>query len=254
MWGIDLGLTGAQLALVLLGALIAGFTTGVAGFGTALVASGLWFHALPAASVPPLVTLTGATAQVIGLITVRKAFDMKRSASIVGGGLVGLPVGVALLTMAEPDTLRLVIAIFLIAYASLQFAELAPRTIGDAGGRAADAVVGVFGGLLGGFAGLSGPIPLIWLQMRGLPPDAQRATYQPFNLIVLTLAAVGMGIAGHITREVLIVACVCLPVTLGGAWLGAHTYGRLSPDTFRRMVLGLLLISGGILLFQAWAR
>ncbi len=45
-----------------------------------------------------------------------------------------------------------------------------------------------------------------------------------------------------------------LPVTLGGAWLGAHTYGRISPANFRRMVLGLLLVSGVVLLVQVSAR
>ncbi len=45
--------------------------------------------------------------------------------------------------------------------------------------------------------------------MRGLPADMQRATYQPFNLVILTLAAAGMGIAGQITREVLLIACIC---------------------------------------------
>ncbi len=156
MWGLELGLNATQLALVLLGALIAGFTTGVAGFGTALVASGLWFHALPAASVPPLVTLTGAAAQIIGQFAVRKAFDLNRCAPFLAGGLLGLPVGVTLLTMAQPDTLKLVIAVFLISYASLQFVQRTPRTIGRVGGRVADAIVGAFGGLLGGFAGLSG--------------------------------------------------------------------------------------------------
>ena len=43
----------ASLAFVLIGALLAGFTTGFAGFGTGLVAAGLWFHALPAEMVPP---------------------------------------------------------------------------------------------------------------------------------------------------------------------------------------------------------
>lgn len=35
-------------AVVIAGALVAGFLTGLAGFGTALVASGFWFYALPA--------------------------------------------------------------------------------------------------------------------------------------------------------------------------------------------------------------
>ena len=250
MWGAELGLSGTPLVLVLLGALLAGFTSGVAGFGTALVASGLWFHALPAASVPPLVVLTGAAAQVIGVLAVRKAFDWRRAAPFVAGGMLGLPIGVALLIVATPDVLRLAVASFLVSYAIFQFAQQKPPSIGDAGGRPADAAVGVVGGLLGGFAGLSGPVPLVWLQMRGGPSDAQRATYQPFNLVMMVLAALGMGIAGQITREVLLVALVCLPVTLGGAWLGALTYGRISAATFRRVVLALLLVSGGIMLGQ----
>ena len=254
MWGLDVGLSPLQLLLVLLGALIAGFTTGVAGFGTALVASGLWFHALPAAAVPPLVALTGAAAQMFGQIAVRKAFDWPRASPFVLGGLAGLPVGVALLTMATPDTVRIVIAVFLIAYSLLQMLQRRPISIGNVGGRAADAVVGTLGGILGGFAGLSGPLPLVWLQMRGGPNDAQRAVYQPFNLIMLTLAAVAMAIAGQVTREVLLVACVCLPVTLAGAWAGAHTYGRISPEAFRRVVLALLLVSGLVLLVQALSR
>ncbi len=67
------------LAVVVVGALVAGFITGFAGFGTGLVASGLWFHALPAAIVPPLVALASVAAQLAGLITVRKAFDWSRA-------------------------------------------------------------------------------------------------------------------------------------------------------------------------------
>ena len=51
--------------------------------------------------------------------------------------------------------------------------------------------------------------------------DRQRATYQPFNLIVLTLASIGMAIGGQMTMHVLWIAFLCLPATLIGAWLGA---------------------------------
>ena len=67
------------LVIVIAGALLAGFTTGFAGFGTGLVASGIWFHALPAAMVPPLVALASVAAQMVGLVTVRKAFDWPRA-------------------------------------------------------------------------------------------------------------------------------------------------------------------------------
>jgi uncharacterized membrane protein YfcA len=109
----------------------------------------------------------------------------------------------------------------------------------------------VCGGFLGGFAGLSGPLPLIWLQLRGGAHDGQRATYQPFNLIVLTLASIGRALSWQITMRVLWVALLCLPATLVGAWIGAPVYVGVSAQTFQRVVLFLLLMSGFILLVRA---
>src|SRR3546814_7469951 len=88
--------------------------------------------------------------------------------------------------------LRLSVGIFLVFYAISQLSGLTRLAIGAWGGRPSDAAVGVGGGILGGFAGLSGPLPLIWLQLRGGPSAEQRAVYQPFNLIVLAIAGAGM--------------------------------------------------------------
>lgn len=98
---------------------------------------------------------------------------------------------------------------------------------------------------------MSGPLPLIWLQLRGGESDSQRATYQPFNLVVLTLASIGMAISGQITMHVLWIAFLCLPVTLVGAWIGARVYVGISAQIFQRVVLCLLLVSGCILIAQA---
>jgi uncharacterized protein len=240
----------AALAFVLAGALIAGFTTGFAGFGTGLVASGLWFHALPAALVPPLVALAAVTAQLVGLATVRPTFEWRRAMPYLLGGALGVPLGVAALRLASPDLLRLSVGVFLAGYAGFQLLGLARRGIGAWGGRAADGTVGFAGGILGGFAGLSGALPLVWLQMRGGPSAGQRAVYQPFNLIVLALATLGMALTGAIDARVLTIAALSLPVTLTGAWLGARVYTGVSEAVFRRIVLVLLLGSGAILVIQ----
>ena len=93
--------------------------------------------------------------------------------------------------------------------------------------------------------------PLISLQLRGGEPDRQRAISQPFKLIVLTLASVGMAVSGQITMPMLWIAFLSLPATLLGAWIGARVYGGVSAQTFQRVVLWLLLTSGCILLVQA---
>jgi uncharacterized protein len=239
------------LALVMVAALVAGFITGFAGFGTGLVASGLWLQALPAAFVPPLVALNSVAAQIVGLIMVRTAFDWSHARPYLIGGVIGVPLGVAALAGASPFVLKTSIGAFLITYATYQLIQRRERLIGSWGGKAADGMIGMGGGFLGGFAGLSGPLPLIWLQLRGGGSDAQRATYQPFNAVVLTLASLGMSISGQITPRLLWIAFLCLPPTLLGAWLGARAYVGVSAQTFQRVVLCLLLVSGCILIGQA---
>ena len=147
------------LAIVTAGALIAGFTTGFAGFGTGLVASGLWFHALPAGMVPPLVALASVAAQIVGLVTVRKSFNWHRTKPYLAGAVIGVPLGVVALAAASPFILRTAIGALLIAYSSYQLFKRRAHEIGDWGGKTADGVIGVGGGFLGGFAGLSGPLP-----------------------------------------------------------------------------------------------
>lgn len=240
----------STLAFLLFGALFAGFVTGFAGFGTGLVASGFWFHALPAGFVPPLVVMASVVGQVVGLLRLRPAFDWPRTAPFLIGGALGVPLGVAALTLAPPGLLRLLVGAFLVCYAVSQLGGLTRLSIGQWGGRGADGAVGLGGGILGGFAGLSGPLPLIWLQLRGGPSVEQRAVYQPFNLVVLFIAALGMAAAGRIESGALQSMLLAVPATAFGAWLGAHFYSKASEAVFRRVVLFLLLASGLLLVAQ----
>ncbi|MCZ7597104.1 MAG: TSUP family transporter [Gammaproteobacteria bacterium] len=95
------------------------------------------------------------------------------------------------------------------------------------------------GGVLSGFAGLGGPVPLIWLQLQGGSPDSQRATYQPFNLVVLSLAAVAMLVAGRFDASLATIVAFCVPVTLAGARLGVAAYRRVGARGFERIILGV---------------
>ncbi len=236
--------------LVMAGALVAGFTTGFAGFGTGLVASGFWFYALPAHAVPPLVAFASVAAQIVGLWAVRSALDWRAALPMIAGGVLGVPVGVWLLSLAAPGVLRITVGLFLVVYAAVQLAGLVNRLSVKGKHRIYDTGVGIGGGILGGFAGLSGPLPLIWMQLKGGPSARQRAVYQPFNLTVLLLASITMAAGGQVTEGAATVALVTVPVTLLGAWIGARAYSAADEALFRRVVLGLLLVSGIVLTVQ----
>jgi len=154
-------LTYDALALAMLAALAAGFVTGFAGFGTGLVAAGLWLHVLPPLAIPPLVAIASVAAQLVGFAAVRGSFRWDRARSYLIGAVVGLPLGVWALRHASPELLRTSMGIFLVLYASAQLTWLGRFRVGARGGKPADTVIGAGGGFLGGFAGLSGPLPLV---------------------------------------------------------------------------------------------
>jgi uncharacterized membrane protein YfcA len=241
------------LLMLLLGAFAAGFATGFAGFGAALVASGFWFHALPAPMVPPLIAMASVTAHVISMATLRRPIAWRAAAPMLAGGVIGVPLGVLLLLGASPDGLRLAAGIFLLGYPLLQLALAGRLQIGNWGGRPADGLVGLAGGVLGGFAGLSGALPAVWLNLRGGSADRQRAVYQPFNLMALGLAALFMAAGGLVGRETLLIVAFCLPLILFGSWLGARAYIGVSDALFRRLLLALLFTSGLVLVGRSLA-
>ena len=241
------------LIVLLLGAFAAGFATGFAGFGAALVASGFWFHALPAPQVPPLVAIASVAAHLISMATLRRPIAWRPAAPMLAGGVVGVPLGVLMLLAATPDRLRLAAGAFLLGYPLLQTLLAGRLVIGQWGGRPADGLVGLAGGFLGGFAGLSGALPAVWLNLRGGSADQQRRIYQPFNLMALSFASVAMAAGGLVTGEMLLIVATCLPITLFGSWLGARTYLGVSDALFRRCLLALLFASGLVLVGRGLA-
>ncbi len=232
---------------ILAGALLAGFVHGLVGFGTGLVVLGIWLHVIEPATAAPLVVICSVVSSLQSLHVVRRGIDLRRLWPFVLFGLLGVPIGVMALESIEATMLRLSVGIFLILY-SAAFLMLRSLPVVRRGGRAADGLIGFGGGILGGAAGLSGPLPTVWCGLRGWSKDEQRAILQPFNMIILGWALIAYAYQGVLTEEIGWLATGCLPGTMLGVWLGIRTYGRVDDKQFRRIVLWLLLASGGVLI------
>jgi hypothetical protein len=228
------------------GALVAGFVSGLAGFGTGLVALGFWLHAVEPILAAPLVVICSVAGQLQATATLRRGVRIARLWPFLAGGLLGVPLGVAVLGSVEVAAFRAGVGVFLVLYAGGMLA-LRGLPVVVWGGRAADGAVGLLGGIMGGIAGLSGPLPTLWCGLRGWSKEAQRGVYQPYNLGVLGFALGIYAVRGVVTAQVLELALICLPLTILGVWLGLKSYGRLDDRQFRALVLWLLLASGATL-------
>jgi uncharacterized protein len=241
-----------DIALVVAGALAAGFVNGLSGTGYALVALGFWLHAMSPVTAAPLVAFCAVSGHVQSLARIWKGVIWSRLWPFLAGGLIGVPIGTALLGFVRVGPLKVGVGSLLILYCCwMGLVRRPPVVVG--GGRLADAVAGVGGGVLGGMASLSGPIPVIWVQLRGWTMVAQRGVNQPYNMSVLALSLASAAVAGFLDRTFLIWAAISLPVTLIGAHIGLLLYGRINDTQFRRLVIALLGLSGVTLIVSSLA-
>lgn len=225
---------------------VAGFASGLAGFAFALIASGVLLLFLPPLVAVPLVLAASAAAQALTIPAMRKSMSWSRLEPFLLGGLIGVPFGTALLRITPVATFRLVLGGFLIAYSLVMLTRRTAFVLPRAG-RGADGAVGFVGGLLGGLAGLSGTLPTVWCGLRGWTRDEQRGVYQPYVLAVQLTSLLSIGASVHLSATVLRLLLESLPSVVLGVWMGLRLYRRVDDVWFRRIILGLLLVSGGVL-------
>src|SRR5215213_6464255 len=205
------------------------------------MALGIWLYVLPPSVAVPLVLICSVSSQISTLPTMWKVLDFKLAAPFVIGGLAGMPIGALLVAQAEPQVFKLSVGVMLLAFPAALFFIRKPMAI-RFGGRPADAAVGFAGGILGGLAGLSGPLPTLWASIRGWTKDQRRGVFQIFNGTVLGAALILQIASGFVKTNVFWLAMLAMPGTLIGARLGMRTYHALNDRNFYDVVLALLIV------------
>lgn len=240
-----------ETALIVIGAIAGGLVNGLTGFGTGMTALVLWLHVMPLSVAAPLVVVSSIVAQLQSLPAIWHAIDVRRLLPFVVGGLGGIPLGAWLLVSVPVAQLKFWLGMLIAFYCAIMLIGRARPTV-RWGGRAADGAVGFMGGVLGGLAGLSGPLPTIWASLRGWGRDERRAVFQGFNLTILTVSLAAHATAGLLTAELARVLSITLPGTLLGAFVGQRIYARLDGRQFDTVVLAILLVAGCGLMWASW--
>jgi uncharacterized protein len=241
-----MNLDGTVLALFLISTFFGGLTTGLAGFAAGLVVSGVWLHILTPLQTATLICTYGVINQSYSIWKLRHAFSWRRILPFIGGGLVGVPIGAALLTAIDPAVMRFVMAVLLIAFSTYNL--LKPAVTAIHAGTATDAGIGVVNGVVGGLTGLGGVVITVWCQLRDWPKDVQRSVFQPVIAATMAMSALSFAVSGAFTADTIKLFFIGLPVLMAGVWVGLKLYGRLDDAAFRKVILWLLLLSGIVLL------
>jgi len=239
--------------IVAIGAAVAGFVQGLSGFAFGLVAMGIWAWSLDPLLVGPLVVFGSLIGQLLATGSMWRALNPWRALPFVLGGILGIPLGVALLRYINPIAFKASVGLLLVVWCPMMlFARELPRI--EWGGKWIDAGVGWVGGVMGGLGGLIGPAPILWATLRGWDRHTQRAVFQVFNLCMQGLTLVAYIVSGTVPRQALPLFAVMVPAMLVPSIVGYRLYHRVSDATFRRVVLGLLTVSGAVLIVTSVAK
>jgi uncharacterized protein len=240
----------STLVLIALGAVVAGFVQGLSGFAFGMVAMSFWAWALDPHLAAVMTVFGALTGQIVAAATIRRGLHLKQLLPFLAGGLTGIPIGVWMLPGLNVQMFKACLGTLLVLWCpAMLMAHRLPRI--SAGGRVADAMAGAVGGIMGGIGGFTGTIPTLWCTLRGFDKDTQRSVIQNFNLATLLITMVTYVSTGFVKRDMLPMFAIVGPAMLIPSLLGTRLYIGISETTFRKLVLGLLTVSGVALLVSS---
>lgn len=211
----------------------------VSGFGFALIA------------VPILAVMVGAQPAVVGTtivgplltatIVVRdRGYVRRRSAVVVTvAAIVGMPVGILVLSRASDRALTAIIGIVVVIAGAALWRGLRVPT-----GPLTEPIAGLVSGALATSTGTSGPPLVIVFHSEQMPPRVFRGTLSSTFLVQSLVATLAFWASGHLTADALHVAAWSLPGLAIGWVAGERLFDGIPEERFRHLVLALLITTG----------
>jgi len=227
-------------------ALLAYFVRGVAGFGSALIASPLLALMLPLTVVVPLVVILDNTSSMVQARRHRALIAWREVVPLLLCSLLGIALALHLHARLEEALLKRWLGGFVIAFALYQLLPFAPPRAR----RAWALPAGFLGGLVGGMFGTGGPFYVLYLRAWQLPKTVMLASMAALFALDGGARIVAFAVGGHYTWLHAQLLAVMLPLGALGLYLGGRVHVGLTQAAFQRIVSAIMLVSGMLLLLR----
>jgi uncharacterized protein len=238
----------SSLILAMAGVFAASVLRGFTGFGFGLAAVPLLSLALPPAQVVPLVVTLQAVIGVAGLRAASAECDWRSVGVLLPGLVLGVPIGLLILTELPPNPVRLVIGAVIAFSVWLihRGVRLPPNP-----SRGVSFGVGLASGVISGLASMGGPPVVVYLLALGHTAARMRATAIVYFMLSACISLIPMSVRGLITRDILIWSVASLPVLFAGSWVGTRAFYKAKPRHHRMVALTTLSALAVLLIGRA---
>jgi hypothetical protein len=224
--------------------LLRGFT----GFGFSLAAVPLLSLALPPAKVVPFVVVLQV---IVGGVGLRKAWqlcDWRAVRGLSPGLVLGIPLGLLVLTALSANTVRLAIGVLILGSVLLLWRgfRLPPSP-----SPLVTSAVGLSAGVMSGLASMGGPPIVVYLLALSHEAAVVRASTIVYFMMSATFSLTAMSLSGLIDREILLWSVASVPLLVVGDSVGTWGFRRSRPHHHRWTALILLSVLGAVLIVRA---
>lgn len=231
-----------QYVIFFLAWILAGFINNLVGFGAAMVAMPIIIYHVPLSVAVPATCLTVFLLNIQMGLKYRHHIDWKVLRFLMIGGLPGAVAGGFLLKEFSNETLKLLLGIFLMAYAlySLFAATVKNKKIKPAWALAA----GFFSTLSGSMFSFNGPPLAVFTSLSGLTEQGVKGLLSISFLISGFIIIAAQLFSGLQTVQSFTLFMVATPAVLAGGYLGIGLSSFMGEHSYRKIVLILLFCSG----------
>lgn len=231
-----------QLVLIVAVLTAAGAVQGASGFGFGLVAVSALSGMIPLKQASVMLVLASLSMNLYIFARLRGHFSLDRMAWMLGGAVIGVPLGVWLLVQADEAVLRRLLGAVLLLTVAQRFVPWIKRKRWHpvwVGGPC-----GLFSGALSGAFATGGPPAVAYVQSQRFDRFRYAASVQVPLAIAATVRIGCLGAAGLFTGRLLALSALGVVCAVGGAWLGLHALKRLPDKSVRAVVLAMLFLLG----------
>lgn len=237
-----------EILPVLIIILIASTIRSGLGFGDALIAMPLLALYMPIPVAAPIVSFGAIIVAVVIILKDRRKINFAGVSTLIVGSVVGIPVGILFMKIADESIVKIALAVILAAYAIYNLAS--PRILRLAHNRFA-IWFGLLAGALGGAYNTNGPPIIVYGTLRGWKPLHFRALLQSVFLPTNIFISIGHGVFGLWTPEVFTYFAIALPAIALGIFSGMILNRRIDAKKFAKVVYVALLAISAVLAWDA---
>ncbi|EHJ47756.1 protein of unknown function DUF81 [Solidesulfovibrio carbinoliphilus subsp. oakridgensis] len=228
----------------------AGFTQGLAGFGSTLVALPCLILVMDLRQATPVACILAIVLNAVLACRLRGHVRTRALGLLLAASLPGMAVGAYGLRSLPEAWLKGLLAMTILGYVAWFLRRSGPA-------RRADwkfgVAAGFLAGSLGAAIGVNGPPVVAWVSRLGIDRNAVRGTQTAYFFLAGIGVVASQAAAGLVTGQVLARTAVAVPALLVGLAAGMAGCGRISEAAFGRVVLVVLVLTAASLLAQVAA-